>query len=457
MKLLRLAKFLRFKPFNVATAEGRSQERYRLALWSFLANIMSKIMAFAVIMLSVRWTLPYLGEERFGVWMTIASFTTMLLILDLGIGNALTNHTAHAAAQDNAEKLKKTISGSLGFLCIVSLTMCLLLGIVAMLLPVQYLIKVKDTSLHPEIHQTLLVFAMLFGVNVFGSGVQKLFSGLQRTFEGLIASAACSCLALICLWWAAQLKASISILLLVTLGIQSLGGFVLLFLLIKRKQFSINGIGAEITSQYKQLFKSGALFFIIQIGVLLGWGADSLIISSTLGAANVVVYSIAQRLFQISTISLFMFNGPLWGAYADANARNDKAFIKTTFFRSIKLAFGLTVFSLTMILVFNDAILKIWLSNTILIPLSFLLAFSIWTLFECMSQTMAVFLNGMNIVKPQIAKIITVISLSLPLKIWLIHEYGVIVIPLINAFVYFIAITFVYGFVYSKTIRRHLY
>lgn len=456
MQLLKLVKFLRFKPFDVATAEGRSQERYRLALWSFLANIVSKIMAFAVIMLSVRWTLPYLGEERFGVWMTIASFTTMLLILDLGIGNALTNHTAHAAAQDNAEKLKKTISGSLGFLCIVSLTMCLLLGIVTMLLPVQYLIKVKDTSLYPEIHQALLVFAMLFGVNMFGSGVQKLFSGLQRTFEGLIASAVCSCLALACLLWATHLEASIPVLLLLTLGIQSLGGYILLILLVKRQLFTIVGIIKEIKLQYKQLFKTGGLFFVLQLGILLGWGADSLIISSTLGAANVATYSIVQRLFQISTISLFMFNGPLWGAYADANARNDKAFIKTTFFRSIKLTFALVVFSLAVILVFSDLILKTWLSNTISIPFSFLLVFSIWTLFECISQTIAVFLNGMHIVKPQIVKVITVILLSMPLKILLIQYYGIIVIPSINAFTYFVAIVFVYGFIYRKTIEKHL-
>ena len=116
MNLFKLVKYLRFKPFDVSTEVGRGQERYRLALWSFIANILSKLMALAVMLLSIRWTLPYLGAERFGVWMTVASFTTMLVVLDLGIGNALINHSAHAAAEDNPEKLKKTISGSLGFL-----------------------------------------------------------------------------------------------------------------------------------------------------------------------------------------------------------------------------------------------------------------------------------------------------------------------------------------------------
>jgi O-antigen/teichoic acid export membrane protein len=457
MKLLKLVKFLRFKPFDVATAEGRSQERYRLALWSFMANIVSKIMAFAVIMLSIRWTLPYLGEERFGVWMTVTSFTAMLVLLDFGIGSALINHAAHTAAEDDTEKLKETISGSLGFLFLVSCVMGIFLCFLAIYLPIQHLIKVKDATLLPEIRQTLLVFAALFGFNLFGTGVQKLFAGLQRNFESLLASAICSLMALIGVWWASHLHASIPVLLAVTLGIQSMSGILLLLLLLKRKLFVFHRIFLLIAQQYKQLIKPGFHFFILQISLLFSWSADSLIISSTLGAANVATYSIAQKLFQICTMTIFMFNGPLWGAYADANAREDKVFIKTTFFRSIKLIFILVILILTFLLIFNKTILNIWLSNTISIPFAFLLAFAIWTLFECVAQTMAVFLNGVHIVKPQIVKAIIIISLALPLKFWLIHDYGVISVPIISASVYFIAMTFVYGFLYREAIKKRLY
>ncbi len=96
-------------------------------------------MALAVMLLSIRWTLPYLGEERFGVWMTVSSFATMLVVLDLGIGNALTNHAAHAAAKDNPDVLKKTISGSLGFLFIVSVIMGFILSLLATTLPLRHL------------------------------------------------------------------------------------------------------------------------------------------------------------------------------------------------------------------------------------------------------------------------------------------------------------------------------
>jgi O-antigen/teichoic acid export membrane protein len=457
MNLFKLIKYLRFKPFDVSTEAGRGQERYRLALWSFMANIISKIMALAVMLLSIRWTLPYLGAERFGVWMTVASFTTMLVVLDLGIGNALINHSAHAAAEDNPEKLKKTISGSLGFLFIISVAMGLVLSLLAAILPIEQLIKVKDANIQPEINQTLQTFAVLFGFNLFGSGVQKMFSGLQRTFEAFIASAFCSFLALICLWWASNHNASIPQLLIYSLGVQSLGGYVLLALLVKRNLFTLKGIGFEIKQEYKQLFKSGGLFFVLQIGVMVGWGADSLIISSTLGAASVAIYSITQRLFQFSSMSIGMLHAPLWGAYADANARKDKAFIRNTLLRSIKVTAFLSLLGVSILLIFNEQILQLWLTNQIAIPLAFLCAFGFWSMLESIAGALTVFLNGMHIVKPQVLSVLLFIAISLPLKFILISDYNLLAIPVATIIAYLISKVVSYGFIYLKEIKKQIF
>ena len=456
MNIFKLYKYLRFKPFDASTEAGRSQERYRLALWSFIANILSKLMALAVMLLNIRWTLPYLGAERFGVWMTVSSFATMLIVLDLGIGNALTNHAAHAAAEDEPEALKKTISGSLGFLFIVSVVMGLLLSLLAATLPLNTLIKVKDNTLQPEIRQAVLVFAVLFGINIFGSGVQKLFSGLQRTFEGLLASAACSFLALICIAWAAHLEADIPTLLLATLGVQSLSGIVLIPLLMKRNQFSFAGISKEIQQQYKTLFKSGSFYFVLQLGVLFGWGADSMIISSTLGAASVAAYSIAQRLFQMCTLATFMLNGPLWGAYADANARNDKAFIRITFKRSMAVTIGLSLLIIMFLLVFNKWIIGIWLNNHVELPLTLLLAFAAWAFMESVAGSFSILLYGLYITRPQIIATFIYVAISLFLKLYYIDQFGIIVIPLATAFAYFVAKILVYRFIFYKDIKASL-
>src|SRR5437879_5520509 len=105
--------YLKFRPFDTETAEGRTRERYRLAAWAAAGNFLSTLLGLLAILITVPLTLPYLGEERFGVWMTIASLAATLSFLDLGIGNALINHVASASAANDPPRLRQAISRGL--------------------------------------------------------------------------------------------------------------------------------------------------------------------------------------------------------------------------------------------------------------------------------------------------------------------------------------------------------
>src|SRR5262245_16536613 len=119
MNLLAARRFLRVTSFDTTTESGRADERYRLAVWSTLANLASKGLAMVVLLLGVSRTVPYLGAERFGMWTTVASFAGMLAFLDLGVGTALTNHIATAAATSRIPDLRQAITGGIGFLAII--------------------------------------------------------------------------------------------------------------------------------------------------------------------------------------------------------------------------------------------------------------------------------------------------------------------------------------------------
>ncbi|MDH2916229.1 MAG: oligosaccharide flippase family protein, partial [Gallionella sp.] len=213
MNISSLPKYLRLTPFDTTSEQGRSDERYRLAALTVLANVISRGLAMLVMVLTVSLTVPYLGAERFGVWMTIASFVGMLTFLDLGVGNALTNKVAHAAAQDNLESLSCTISGGLGFLFFLGCGMSLALIGLASILPWEHLIKVADPFLYGEIRQSAMLFAALFGLHIFANGVQRIFAGLQRAFEGHLVSTAGSIATLIFLWVVVQEESGIPLLL----------------------------------------------------------------------------------------------------------------------------------------------------------------------------------------------------------------------------------------------------
>jgi len=453
MRLLRFGHYLRIKPFDTATQEGRTQERYRRAAWSTISNLLSKGLAMAVMLLSVNWTISYLGTERFGIWMTIASFASMLTFLDLGVGNALVNHIAENAAQDKPVELEKSISGGLGFLGLIGVTVTVLLLLLAALLPWAAVIKVADPQLVFEARRSAMLFAVLFGLYLFTSGIQRVFGGLQRAFEGHFVAAISSLLAIIALWVAAKSKADVTILLAATLGIQSLAGLPLLFLLFLRKQISIREIKTSTSIEGSKLLRAGSLFLVLQIGTMIGWGADSLIISSTLGATSVVVYAVTQRLFQFVSQPLATVNAPLWSAYSDARARGDRQFIRQTLWRSMMLTLSVATLSVFLISLLSEWLIFYWTDGTIKIPRSFIYTFAVLVIFECCGNAFAMFLNGMQIVKQQVIVVILFCFLTLPLKIIGVNYFGVILIPLTTLIVYSFIHVYCYGFLFRNTIK----
>lgn len=453
---MKLLHYLRLSAFDVATEDGRAAERYRLAAWTILANAASKSAAMAVMLLSVSLTIPYLGAQRFGIWMTIASFAGMLTFLGLGVGNALTNHVASCASRSDAALLRRAISGGLGLLLMIGLVVGACLWLLAVWLPWAKLIKVDDVLLLLEAQSAAKLFALLFGLNLFTTGIQSVFAGLQRSFEVYLVVALGSLASLGALWWAAQVQAGLPVLLAATLGIQSLSIVLLLGLLVRRKLFALGEISWAVRQETPGLIRLGGLFFVLQVGTMIGWGADNLIISSALGPVAVAVYSIAQRLFQFVTQPLAMMNSPLWGAYADAHSKGDVAFVRRTLKTSMLLTLGVSLSGAAILFFSSEWLLHYWTGGNVLVPRLLLGLVALWTVLECCGAAFSMFLNGVQVVKPQVIVVSVFCILVLPLKIWGVNSLGLIAIPLATILVYASTYIYFYRFVFYSKIRSFI-
>jgi O-antigen/teichoic acid export membrane protein len=443
MNILAARRFFTLTAFDVTTEQGRSDERYRLAVLSMVANVISRGVAMVVMVLTVSLTIPYLGVERFGVWMTIASFAGLLSFLDLGVGNALANRVSQVAAYNDSSALRKAISGGLGYLFFIGCGIAALLFLISNLVPWQRLIKVNDVATSIEAKNAIIIFSLLFGLSIFTNGLQRVFAGLQQAFIPHLVSLIGSIFSLFGLILAVTSKANITYLLLATLGIQ-LGSNLLLLLILKiRNLITSLYLTANIKSESRNLFRAGGLFFILQIGTMVGWGADSLIIASTLGAGQVAIFNIVQRLFQFISQPLGMINSPFWSAYADAHARGDKLFIKKTLFKSIILT-GIVSLSMGLVFLFAGIdIVRIWSSGSIIPPFGLILVFFVWTIIETLGNAFAMMLNGCGVVGMQVVAVLIFISLAIPLKFILV-SYGLPWILLSTIAAYMIAVPLFY-------------
>jgi len=414
------------------------------------ANVLSRGVAMLVMVLTVSLTIPYLGAERFGVWMTIASFVGMLSFLDLGVGNALINKVSQAVAQNNPDVLRRTISGGLGFLFILGCIIGVLLFGLTSVLPWHRLIKVKDLAINVEVLDTATVFSVLFGFSLFSNGIQRIFAGLQRSFEAHLVNLVGSCFSLFALWVATKQEVGIPYLLVATLGVQSLTNLGLLFILTNRSLFTVKNIVMHTRLEAHHLLHVGGLFFILQIGTMVGWGADSLIIAGTLGAAQVAAFAIIQRLFQFVTQPMSIVNAPLWGAYADAYSRGEKKFIGKTLKTSLIMTSFFSLSSMGILLLAGEHLVGIWTGNAVKISLVLLLAYGTWAVFDAIGNALGVFLNGCGIVRPQVFTVIIFSICSLPVKYVLVSNFGISAMIIGQALIYLVITYLSYGVIFRK-------
>ena len=158
----RRGRILRLTPFDTATEEGRSHERFRRASLSSAASAAAKGIALVTTLVSVPLTLGYLGGERFGVWMTLSAIVALLGFTDLGIGNSLLNGVAHAAGRDDRILFRTNVSNGVAMLVAVAAGSGLVFAAVYDHVPWAKLFNVESVSARDEVGAAAAVLVVCF-------------------------------------------------------------------------------------------------------------------------------------------------------------------------------------------------------------------------------------------------------------------------------------------------------
>lgn len=452
-------KFRFFRATNVAVdaQECRSQERYLLAAWAALANFICTGMGLISLVITVPLTLPYLGEERFGVWMTVSSIAALLSFLDFGISNGLINRVAAVNTKNDVGELGFVITHGLVILCGVGLVIGAVMFPVFFILPWEKIIKVSNPVAAEEVRATLVVFIAIFVASIPINGIQKIFQGLQLAWQAHLCRALGSAISLMLVYKLAKTQAGVPELLLVTFGMQTIILLPLLIVLYRRKLLRFERFHQySWEDESRQLVKAGGLFFLLQIATLTGWGADSLIISSTLGVALVTKFVLVQRLFQFVIMPLGIINAPLWSAYADANARGDRAFIAKTLKRSLAVTTIAAIAGVSIISPASPWIFELWLKDASTVPMSVVWTYGVWAIFLASGTAFATFLNGVGEIKSQVVTVVLFCITTLPLKLLLVPSYGLVGLIAVTIGTYFVTVVLPYLSVFKVVIRRYL-
>ncbi|SFH78244.1 Membrane protein involved in the export of O-antigen and teichoic acid [Pseudomonas guineae] len=367
--------------------------------------------------------IDYLGAELFGVWATMLTLLTWVMLFDLGIGNGLRNKITESLAKKRPDTAAEYISTAYGLVGLISLMIFLVFLIGNVWLPWQ---KVFNTTSVPEriLSEAVVTLGFFIFLNFWISLVNQVYQGLQKTSVMVFGQFLSNALALIFVFLLSVYTKGTLIFLIWAYGLSLIlsNSILTIYLFSVHKEIRPKIILFDF-GKVRALFSLGMRFFIIQLAVLVIFMSDKILITQLLGPQYVTSYEVIFKLFSVFTVLHAVVLAPLWPAYSDAHAKGDMDWIRKQLKKQIKFASLIFVMAILLALV-GPLIVKLWIGEDGSAPHSLHMLFAFFIIVSVWNNVFAYFVNAINELSVQLWSAILAGLLNIPLSIFLVKYVG---------------------------------
>lgn len=420
-----LVQYVRLQPFETITPEGRAQERNRRAALTTLTSVAVQGIKVLTSLVSVPLTLHYLGEERYGLWLTMSSLLAFVAFADLGIGNGLLNAISQAYGRNMREEAVEAVSTAFFLLSGIAILLGLLFAFAYPFIPWPRVFNVTSVLAEREAGRAMAVLFACFILNIVLGTIQRVQIGYQEGYRNNVWQIAGSLVGLAGVLIGIELEVGLPWLVLALAGapvIATLLNGILLWgqhspdLRPKWKFVSVT-MGRKIANL-------GFMFLILQLAVAFAFSADKIVIAQILGPEAVVQFGVPQRLFAFVTMLVGFVLTPLWPAYGEATVRGDLEWVKRTLARSLRLSLFVVGPLALLMVVLGKPLVHAWVGSSIQPSFLLLLGFGLWAVISSVGNSLAIFLNGIGLLHFQVVTAIVMAGSNIALSIFLTYQYG---------------------------------
>jgi O-antigen/teichoic acid export membrane protein len=416
---------LRLRPFDAATLDGRSKERYRRAALTTVASGCARAVSLGTMLITVPLTVRYLGAERYSLWMTISSVVAMMAFADFGIGNGLLNAISETHGRDDHKEAARYVSSAFFMLGGIGAGVVLITAAAYRIIPWASIFNVKSALAIHEAGPACATFVFCFALSLPLGVVQRVQLGYQEGYGTHAWMSVGSVLGLVGVLVAIHMRAGLPWLVLGMAGgpvaASVMNGLVLFG---AQRPWLRPRIGNARSLAAKTILSTGLMFFIMQISMTIGYQADNLVIAQVLGAEKVAQYAVPFKLFSIAPALLAMIMMPLWPAYGEAITRGDRAWVLKTLRRSLMLGLGISIPINAVLIAFGLQLVHGWVGPQISPPAALFWGLGIWGVLTGINWPFAMFLNGINAVRFQAVCAALMAVSSISLSIFLTRRIG---------------------------------
>ena len=417
--------------FNSFFSEGHS--RTLLAKKNIATSFLIKGGSILIGLLLVPMTINYINPTQYGIWLTLSSIISWFSFFDIGLGNGLKNKLAETNALEQYEKSQVYISTTYVILTIISLFVFLFFLCIN---PFLDWTEILNTSNYDgqSLNYVALIIVGFFCISFIIQLINTILTANHRPAKSSLISLIGSLFSLILIFGLTKYtEASLIKLVLVLAGIPLLIQIIATVLLFKTSLKNLAPKFKLINFKYaKELLSVGGVFFIIQIGALVLFQTDNIVITQLFGPKEVTIFNIAYKLFSVVIMVFTIIMTPFWSAFSDAYAKKDMDWIKGVITKMQKYWLLLIVLTICLLLI-SPFVFQLWLGDSVKIPFTLSVAMTIYVIAYSWHTIHVFLLNGIGKVRLQLYLIVISAIVNIPLAIFFGKKIGLAGITFSNA------------------------
>jgi O-antigen/teichoic acid export membrane protein len=344
--------------------ETHARRRNRSIGLAVVTSFFSKAGNVLLQLFSIPIAVRVLGREEFGLYTTVNLTLSLVALLQVGVGPALTHGLAKARA-DGDEETQRELGSTAFFLMTGLATLAgLVLASVLLSVPLAALygdtVAGKESVLRPALWTGLVLFLLLFVLNLTDRVREGHLEVADNNLWGAAGNALAALFVGIGVWFVPQ----VWFLVLAVHGamvIAKIGNTVTLW---RRHPLMLPRIDAVRHSRASHLFGDGVAFstcFVVA-GIVeynfCGW-----LVNRIHGPADIALYGVLISLTVMQLGFVVMLSAPTWPAVAEALARGDRAWARRAARRLYQFGAAFALCSAAGLTLLGPWLLPLWLGE----------------------------------------------------------------------------------------------
>jgi len=357
---------------------------------------------------------------------------------DIGLSNGLRNKMAHSLALGERDNIVKYVSTTYAILFLISVAIFLSFFVLGSFFDWNELLNVKN-SVSYNIWPIVLIAIGSFCIQFFLQPINSVLIATHQPFKSSLILLVGQVLTFILIYLLTIFTHGSLFLLVFAVAGSPL--VVFLFANIYLYNTDLKLYAPKFShvdfSTAKSLLGTGGIFFFIQMGAVILYQTDNIVITRTLGPDEVTTFNVAYKYFSIISVIFGIIMTPYWSAFTDAAAKNDWDWIKHSL-RKMRMLWVYVSILAAGLYLFSSVAYYLWLRNKVTVPNFLSLNMAIFVVTVAWQSIYAYSLNGIGKLRIQLIFVVTTAIVNIPLSIVLIHWVGISGTVIANTILVFI-------------------